>query len=95
MAVAARPREFVEVHVRILDVDGELVCSCCNMWPVGTFIEVPFQQALDWLGCDWPWVEGEQFLLVEVLDFHGQRQTLDPQSAVTVGCTITGRAVRP
>ena len=91
MAAAASPTLFIEGLVRIFDADGELVCSCSKLWPVGTPIGEPLERGLSWCG-DCPWMEADQYLLVEVFDIGGV--ALDPTLAMTEPCVITARAVR-
>ena len=92
MAAAARPTVFIEGLVRILDADGELVFSCSRLWPVGTPIGEPLQRGLDWC-CDSLWMEGDQYLLVEVFDIGGLR-ALDPNLVMTEPCVTRARLVR-
>ena len=92
MAAAARPTLFIEGLVRILDADGELVCSCSSLWPVGTPIGEPLQRGLNWCG-DCPWMEGDLYFLVEVFDIGGLR-ALDPNLVMTEPCVIRARLVR-
>ena len=82
----------IEVHVDIRDASGVFLTSARARCPPSVPADVLFHGTLERLGWHFPWLDGEQFLIIGVRP-AGQRFILSPRAHLTMLCTILGRAV--